>query len=62
MELERQQFSLHQSSYCCVCKKRFELKEGFVRYPNGVLTHTDCAPNPHVCPLTGRLFQVENLS
>jgi hypothetical protein len=57
--LEQQQFSIQPSSYCCVCKKRFEVTSGFVRYPNGVLTHSLCAKNKNVCPLTGRLFHVE---
>lgn len=57
--LENQSFSIQPSSYCCVCKKRFEVTDGFVRYPNGVITHAKCAQNKSVCPLTGRLFQVE---
>ena len=58
IQLENASFSIQPSSYCCVCKKRFELTDGFVRYPNGVLTHAKCAPNRHICPLTGHLFQV----
>ncbi len=61
MKLETASFSIQPSSYCCVCKKRFEVTEGFVRFPNGVLTHTKCAPNRHICPLTGRLFRAVGL-
>ncbi|XP_046645269.1 transforming growth factor-beta receptor-associated protein 1-like [Daphnia pulicaria] len=55
--LETESFSIQPSSYCCVCKKRFVVTDGFVRYPNGVLTHSKCATSRHVCPLTGHLFQ-----
>lgn len=51
--------TVNPSSFCCICKKRFEIKEGFVRFPNGVVTHTKCAPNRTVCPLTGHLFNLE---
>ena len=60
--LEKESFSLQPSSYCCVCKKRFNTTDGFVRYPNGVVTHRTCAPNPHICPLTGHLFKVDSLN
>ena len=55
--LETRSFTIQPSSYCCVCKKRFVVTDGFVRYPNGVLTHSKCAANRHVCPLTGHFFQ-----
>lgn len=58
--LENESFVLQPSSYCCICKKRFNTTDGFVRYPNGVVTHQSCAPNPHICPLTGHLFQVDS--
>lgn len=58
MRLQADSFSVLSSSYCCVCKKHFEMNDGFVRYPNGVLTHSKCATSRHVCPLTGHLFHV----
>lgn len=57
--VENESFTIHPSSYCCVCKRRFEVTSGFVRYPNGVITHPLCAKNKNVCPLTGHLFNVD---
>ncbi|XP_045583732.2 transforming growth factor-beta receptor-associated protein 1 [Procambarus clarkii] len=42
---------------CCVCNRGFSSSE-FSIYPNGVMAHLACAPNPSVCPLTGTVFQV----
>ncbi len=39
-----------------VCKKSFSKLE-FRRYPNGVLTHIDCAHDDTVCPVTGTVFK-----
>lgn len=50
-------FSLPSTSYCCVCRKNFQAD--FMRFPNGVVTHVNCAPNKKACPLTGHLFQID---
>ncbi|KAG7163807.1 Transforming growth factor-beta receptor-associated protein 1-like [Homarus americanus] len=44
---------------CCVCNRGFSSCE-FTIYPNGVMAHPACAPNPSVCPLTGTVFQVSH--
>ncbi|XP_072162816.1 transforming growth factor-beta receptor-associated protein 1-like [Diadema setosum] len=40
---------------CQVCQRPFS-EPTFVRYPNGVVTHAQCARNKAVCPVTGRVF------
>lgn len=54
--LQRLSISLHESNYCCVCKKPF-LDASFARYPNNVLTHVSCARHSSICPLTGKNFK-----
>lgn len=44
---------------CCVCNGGFSSCE-FTIFPNGVMAHPTCAPNPSVCPLTGTVFQVSH--
>ena len=46
-------------STCAVCGNVFESCE-FTRYPNGVITHIECAKNQNFCPITGKLFNTEN--
>ncbi|KAK8726458.1 hypothetical protein OTU49_010260 [Cherax quadricarinatus] len=48
---------LASNRICCVCNRGFTSCE-FTIYPNGVMAHLTCAPNPSVCPLTGTVFQV----
>ncbi|XP_022096424.1 transforming growth factor-beta receptor-associated protein 1-like [Acanthaster planci] len=43
---------------CQVCNRPF-LEPAFVRYPNGVIVHAQCAWNKAVCPVTGRLFSTK---
>lgn len=52
-------FALAASSYCPVCKRHLSIEQGVARYPNGVVTHVQCAANHHVCPLTGHQFHLE---
>lgn len=59
IRLKAETFSIQNASYCCVCKKKFVATDGFVRYPNGVLTHVNCATNRQICPLTGHLFKID---
>ncbi|XP_063877866.1 transforming growth factor-beta receptor-associated protein 1-like isoform X2 [Scylla paramamosain] len=46
---------------CCVCNRGFT-SCSFTIYPNGVMAHPSCAPNPSVCPLTGTVFQAAHNS
>lgn len=46
---------------CCVCNRGFT-NCSFTIYPNGVMAHPSCAPNPSVCPLTGTVFQAAHNS
>lgn len=54
--LQQWSISLHESNYCCVCKKPF-VDGSFARYPNNVLTHVACARHRSICPLTGKNFK-----
>eukprot|EP00057_Strongylocentrotus_purpuratus_P012789 XP_011667263.1 PREDICTED: transforming growth factor-beta receptor-associated protein 1 [Strongylocentrotus purpuratus] len=53
--------SLTEDRMCQVCRGPFS-EPTFVRYPNGVITHTQCARNKAVCPVTGRLFSTRKES
>lgn len=46
---------------CCVCNRPFT-SCSFTIYPNGVMAHPSCAPDPSVCPLTGTVFQAAHVS
>lgn len=46
---------------CCVCNRGFTTCS-FTIYPNGVMAHPSCAPDPSVCPLTGTVFQAAHVS
>ena len=60
IESRNRGFNLPSTSYCCICKRKFnESTFGFVRFPNGVIAHINCAPNRKACPLTGHLFQID---
>ncbi|KAG0723950.1 Transforming growth factor-beta receptor-associated protein 1 [Chionoecetes opilio] len=48
--------SLLIGKVCCVCNRGFT-DSAFTIYPNGVMAHPPCAPDPSVCPLTGTVFQ-----
>ncbi|XP_077979032.1 transforming growth factor-beta receptor-associated protein 1-like [Glandiceps talaboti] len=46
---------------CEVCRRPFN-DTSFSRYPNGVITHTQCARNKVVCPITGKVFSTKKKS
>nr|XP_054757088.1 transforming growth factor-beta receptor-associated protein 1-like [Lytechinus pictus] len=52
---------MNEDQTCQVCQRPFS-EPTFVRYPNGVITHTQCARNKAVCPVTGRLFSTRKES
>ena len=39
-------------------KKTLETPE-FVRYPNGIIIHPSQMKDPHICPITGKVFKAE---
>lgn len=53
----REPVYLSEGRLCQVCNQNFT-EAKFVRYPNGVITHTHCARNKTVCPVTGKLFGI----
>ncbi|KAK2144182.1 hypothetical protein LSH36_779g02008 [Paralvinella palmiformis] len=55
IELLRDGLKMTDDKLCAVCGERFS-EVTFVRYPNGIMTHTSCAPNKYICPVTGKLF------
>lgn len=57
MKQRREPVYLSEERLCQVCNRNF-VEPKFVRYPNGVITHTHCARNKTICPVTGKLFSV----
>ncbi|KAJ8047948.1 Transforming growth factor-beta receptor-associated protein 1 [Holothuria leucospilota] len=57
MKQRREPVYLSEERLCQVCNRNF-VEPKFVRYPNGVITHTYCARNKTICPVTGKLFSV----
>ncbi|XP_053384249.1 transforming growth factor-beta receptor-associated protein 1-like [Mercenaria mercenaria] len=55
IEEQREPVVMTEEKLCAVCNRPFN-EPSFVRYPNGIITHTHCAKNKHVCPVTGKLF------
>ncbi|CAH1787440.1 unnamed protein product [Owenia fusiformis] len=55
IESQREALQLVEEKSCAVCDRSFD-EPTFIRYPNGIITHTQCAKNKHVCPVTGKLF------
>ncbi|XP_070566294.1 transforming growth factor-beta receptor-associated protein 1-like isoform X2 [Ptychodera flava] len=43
---------------CAVCSRPFN-EPSFARFPNGVITHTQCARNKYVCPISGNVFSTK---
>lgn len=58
IENQREAIIMTDDRLCAVCNRPFS-DTSFVRYPNGVLTHRQCAKNKHVCPVTGKLFSTK---
>ncbi|KAI8520587.1 transforming growth factor, beta receptor associated protein 1 [Branchiostoma belcheri] len=56
--LKREPITLSEERYCQVCCRPFS-DNAFARYPNGLVTHVQCARNKYVCPITGRLFSTK---
>ncbi|PIK62386.1 hypothetical protein BSL78_00705 [Apostichopus japonicus] len=57
MRQRREPVYLNEERLCQVCNQTFN-EPKFVRYPNGVITHTHCARNKTICPITGKLFSI----
>ena len=49
---------LKEGKLCPLCSRAFG-DSAFMRYPNGVIVHTHCAKDKHVCPVTGKIFKVK---
>ncbi|KAL5007714.1 hypothetical protein ScPMuIL_016520 [Solemya velum] len=58
IELQKDPVPITDDRMCSVCNRAFN-DPTFVCYPNGVVTHTHCAKNRQVCPVTGRLFSTK---
>jgi len=52
---------VHENSYCMVCKKSFRCPR-VSRYPNGVVLHPECINDASICPITGHIFKMNNIS
>lgn len=52
---------LTEDTLCSSCDSTFQDPECVV-YPNLVAVHPKCGKNKHVCPVTGKLFKVEEKS
>jgi len=58
LNLRRQHMTLEEDKQCAVCNAALS-SDSVVRYPNGIVTHTACARNMNVCPVTGKIFSTQ---
>ena len=49
---------IKEGKICPLCNRTLN-DSGFMRYPNGVIIHTHCGRDKHVCPVTGKVFKVK---
>ena len=47
-----------EGKLCPLCNRPFN-DSAFMRYPNGIIVHTHCGRDKHVCPVTGKVFKVK---
>ncbi|CAK8694453.1 unnamed protein product [Clavelina lepadiformis] len=57
-EIRSSPVTIHDGKICQVCNKL--ISEGaFTRYPNGIVVHTHCGKDKHICPVTGKVFKMK---
>ncbi|KAG1699826.1 Transforming growth factor-beta receptor-associated protein 1 [Nymphon striatum] len=59
LQLNRQPVILSDDEICDVCSKPF-VDAQCTRFPNGIITHVQCAKNKIICPISGKLFKGSN--
>lgn len=55
IHLESTSVIMTEDRVCAVCKRPF-VEPGFARYPNGIITHPQCAKQHIICPDSGKAF------
>ena len=52
IKLQRAYIMMRAENICKICKKKLISARSFYVFPNGIVTHTNCAKDLQTCPLT----------
>ena len=52
---------MNENRICYLCNRPLN-NSTFMRYPNGIIIHSHCSRDKHVCPVTGKIFKIKKSS